>query len=134
MEYQYFGLKLLIFRFAIATFGSITKILNGKESSLLINSSILSAINSIINVLDLAAKRPIEKINTKQIIYEEDLNKIKCLRGADIIPYLKLGARVVRGEDWKWDNQVCIDCRSKVFMYYIKAKDIFFRGVYKGET
>ncbi|XP_060835591.1 E3 ubiquitin-protein ligase HERC2 isoform X3 [Rhopalosiphum padi] len=92
-------------RFAIATFGSITQILNDKESSLLINSSILSAINSIINTLDLAAKRPIEKINTKQIIYEEDLNKIKCLRGADIIPYLKLGARVVRGEDWKWENQ-----------------------------
>lgn len=97
---------ILFFRFAIATFGSITQILNGKESSLLINSSILSIINSIINALDLAAKRPIEKINTKQIIYEEDLNKIKCLRGADIIPYLKLGARVVRGEDWKWENQV----------------------------
>lgn len=82
--------------------------LSGKESSLLINSSILLSINSIINTLDLAAKRPIEKINTKQIIYEEDLNKIKCLRGADIIPYLKLGARVVRGQDWKWDNQVWI--------------------------
>lgn len=103
-------LTYFIFRFSIATFGSITQILNGKESSLLINSSILSTINSIINALDLAAKRPIEKINTKQIIYEEDLNKIKCLRGADIIPYLKLGARVVRGEDWKWDNQVCNNC------------------------
>lgn len=100
--------NLCNFRFAIATFGSITQILNEKESSLLINSSILSTINSIINTLDLAAKRPIEKINTKQIIYEEDLNKIKCLQGADIIPYLKLGARVVRGEDWKWDFQVCI--------------------------
>lgn len=97
-----------MFRFAIATFGSITQILSGKESSLLINSSILSAINSIVNTIDLAAKRPIEKINTKQIIYEEDLNKAKSLRGADIIPYLKLGARVVRGEDWKWDNQVYI--------------------------
>lgn len=99
--------QLKIFRFAIATFGSITQIFNGKESSLLINSSVLSVINSIINTLDLAAKRPIEKINTKQVIYEEDLNKIKCLRGADIIPYLKLGAKVVRGDDWKWDNQVC---------------------------
>lgn len=99
-------LNQYIFRFAIATFGSITQILNDKESSLLINSSILSAINSIINVLDLAAKRPIEKINTKQIIYEEDLNKIKSLQGADIIPFLKLGTRVVRGEDWKWENQV----------------------------
>lgn len=96
------------FRFAIATFGSITQILNGKESSLLINSSILLSINSIINALDLAAKRPIEKINAKQIIYEEDLHKIKSLRGADVIPYLKLGARVVRGDDWKWDIQVFI--------------------------
>jgi len=82
----------------------------------------LSAINSIINTLDLAAKRPIEKINTKQIIYEEDLNKIKCLRGADIIPYLKLGARVVRGEDWKWDNQVCINhrmiCICNIYIFY----------------
>lgn len=75
----------------------------------MVNSSILSVINSIINALDLAAKRPIEKMNTKQIIYEEDLNKVKCLQGADIIPYLKLGAKVVRGEDWKWDNQVCIN-------------------------
>lgn len=97
-----------MFRFAIATFGSITQILNGKESSLLINSSILTAINSIINALDLAAKRPIEIIQAKKIIYEEDLYKLKNLRGNDVIPYLKLGARVVRGDDWKWDLQVFI--------------------------
>jgi len=113
---------MFISRFAIAIFGSITQNLNCKESSLLINSSILSAINSIINTLDLAAKRPIEKIITKQVIYEEDLNKIKCLQGADIIPYLKLGARVVRGEDWKWDNQVCINhkmtCICNIYTFY----------------
>lgn len=112
---------IYIFRFAIATFGSITQILNEKECSLLINSNILSAINSIINALDLAAKRPIEKINTKQIIYEEDLNKIKCLRGADIMPYLKLGTRVIRGEDWKWDSQVFISihCINNIYMLLI---------------
>ncbi|XP_050428032.1 E3 ubiquitin-protein ligase HERC2 [Adelges cooleyi] len=97
--------KMTWCRFAIAIFGSITHILNGKESSLLINSSVLTAINSIINVLDFAPKRQIEIITTKQVIHEEDLNKIRCVKGAEIIPYLKLGARVVRGEDWKWDNQ-----------------------------
>lgn len=103
--------------------------MNGKESSLLINSSILLAINSIINFLDLAARRPIEKINTKQIIYEEDLNKIKYLQGADIIPYLKLGTRVVRGEDWKWDNQVCINLKSNLFFVLYKSKVNFFHYV-----
>lgn len=55
----------------------------------------------------------------KQIIYEEDLNKIKCLRGIDIIPYLKLGVKVVRGEDWKWDNQVYINHTSDLCLYYL---------------
>ncbi|XP_050522470.1 E3 ubiquitin-protein ligase HERC2 [Daktulosphaira vitifoliae] len=97
--------KMVWCRFAIATFGSITRVLNGKESNILISCSILSTINSVINLLDLTTTQPSEITNIKQVIYEEDLNKTKSLKGAEIIPYLKLGTRVVRGEDWKWDNQ-----------------------------
>lgn len=103
--------KLSWTRFVLVTLGMITEKFDGNELSLLINSGILSLIETVLKDLDggssvATPEKPLEDIN---VLYEDNCfnykNDVTSLTGTNIASLLTIGTRVVRGPDWKWGDQ-----------------------------
>ncbi|CAH1402584.1 unnamed protein product [Nezara viridula] len=105
--------KLSWTRFVLVILGMITEKFDGNELSLLINSGILSLIETILKDLDINNTPPEKEktVDDVNVIYEENTKDfsqkidLNAIAGSNIISLLTIGTRVVRGPDWKWGDQ-----------------------------
>lgn len=96
--------KLPRARFLLSVFGILAKNCGPNEIGLLINSGALGSILSLLRQTGTETV-PIKLLNEQSYAYEDSVVK-KCnkanLTGPELTKLMKIGTRVVRGQDWKW--------------------------------
>ncbi|KAK3907967.1 E3 ubiquitin-protein ligase HERC2 [Frankliniella fusca] len=99
-------------RFVLSVLGMLTGSHQGAELSVIINSGVLSLIQSLLR--EIAAHDPTPSTSAAQhqlldskegvqAIFEPPYNK--GMSGPEMAARIKVGSRVVRGADWKWSDQ-----------------------------
>lgn len=102
-------------RFLLSLIGTLSTGLAGSEASFLISSGLLSVIQTLLSCIgpDLSSVLggSCEKTKTPSlsVAFEEMVYKVKPppppLSGPEMAGLMKVGTMVVRGIDWKWNNQ-----------------------------
>ncbi|XP_039287848.1 E3 ubiquitin-protein ligase HERC2 [Nilaparvata lugens] len=103
--------KLAWTRFVLSLIGMLSQLHGRNELNLIINSGIFPIIEFILKEIDIESTQSSNEKSNKEkyMIFEENTNEYKpnvaVVSGPDIVGYLKIGTKVVRGADWKWGDQ-----------------------------
>ncbi|XP_031621811.1 probable E3 ubiquitin-protein ligase HERC2 [Contarinia nasturtii] len=99
--------KLPRARFLLSVFGVLSKNIGPNEISLVVNAGALGSILSLLRQTG-TENAPGKPMNELSYVYEDAIVK-KCnkanLTGPELTKLMKIGTRVVRGQDWKWGEQ-----------------------------
>lgn len=99
--------KLPRARFLLNVFGVLSKNVGANEIGLMINGGILGSVLSLLRQTGIDTtpmKHPIELSYVFEDTIVKKSNRAN-LTGADLTKLMKIGTRVVRGQDWKWGEQ-----------------------------
>ncbi|KAF7995498.1 hypothetical protein HCN44_006605 [Aphidius gifuensis] len=114
--------KLPRARFILAILGMLTNHHHANEMSLLINSGLISSILTLLRQIGPFVNTTSNTTNTTPVagepedikqdvtaIYEDVIEKSRPpavqMSGAELAALMKIGTKVVRGNDWKWGEQ-----------------------------
>ena len=105
-------------RFLLSLLGVLTVPYSGQELNLVMNSQAVALVQTLLRLIGPDLTNYCNNFNTFQqssknqsihAIFEDMMSKSKVgvspLSGPDIAKLLKVGSRVVRGQDWKWGDQ-----------------------------
>ncbi|XP_052278368.1 E3 ubiquitin-protein ligase HERC2-like [Dreissena polymorpha] len=97
-------------RFILAHLGLLVSSHQGNSLSLLMNNGLLALTQSILRLIGPDPDRPVHEMAPSICAILEDQRHKKQsapapLSGPELAALMKVGSRVVRGQDWKWGDQ-----------------------------